>query len=736
MDAISIVLKLVDQLSAPSKKAREALKGVADSTKEVAKTAEAATTATTAVTKATKGATDAAKTATSVAKTATKAAEKTVAVTKQATAATTAAAAATTRAATAARGLTARQFALGRAIITTRRRFIDAIPHFERAGFVMGRGLASIAGGIGTIARTSLSMGRTAFWLGQRVVAATGLSAAGIVAMGRAYANTLDTQGKFAQQTGFSVQALRELGFVAERQEIPLETLNTGLETFQKRLGDLKLRRGPLDKLLGRVDPKLRNQLKREKDPAKSFDLIVDAMSRVKDPARRMTLATAAFGGAGDDMVRIAMLGAKGLAEMREQARQLRGELGENALADAERFNDSIDNLVDTMLGLRDAIAGKVLPVITPIIESLQEWAIANRETVATGFTDALRAVVSAAQGFDWAKFADNIRAVAGAVQTAADAVGGFENLLIGIAAVPFIPALVAMAAGALGLVAAFWKVAAVAARIFFGKGSLGRMVVAAAAQSVPSLGRIAAAARTTGGALLGLGRRAGGMRRLFMIGGLLGLGSMILEDLQRTREERLQAIRENGQWWADLTESMQNTTAGRWWQGAVETVQQWKADILAGLSSMAADLVAVGKSWMAGLREGFMAGWNDFVGWLKGAVANVRSMIPSISLPSWLGGSGDAPAEGGATPGNGSEAPAPPQAPTSMSDVVNNVDQSRRTQQNVTVSNSVVVNATTNASPAAIGSSVAAAAESGTRRAMGGLHDGGTAGSTYQGAP
>lgn len=733
MDAISIVLKLVDQLSAPSKKAREALKGVADSTKDVAKTAEAATTATTAVTNATKGATDAAKTATSVAKTATKAAEKTVAVTKQATAATTATAAATTRAATAARGLTARQFALGRAIITTRRRFIDAIPHFERAGVTMGRSLASVAGGIGMMARTSLSMGRTAFWLGQRVVAATGLSAAGIVAMGRAYANTLDTQGKFAQQTGFSVQALRELGFVAERQEIPLETLNTGLETFQKRLGDLKLRRGSLDKLLGRVDPKLRNQLKREKDPAKSFDLIVDAMSRVKDPARRMTLATAAFGGAGDDMVRIAMLGAKGLAEMREQARQLRGELGENALADAERFNDSIDNLVDTMLGLRDAIAGKVLPVITPIIESLQEWAIANRETVASGFTDALRAVVSAAQGFDWAKFADNIRAVASAVQMAADAVGGFENLLVGLAAVPFIPALVAIGAGLIGVGVGLLRVIGLVLGPF---RSFGPVVAGVAAQAVPALGRIAGAARGAGVALLGLGRRAGGMRRLFMLGGLLGLGSMILEDLQRTREERLQAIRENGQWWADLTESMQNTTAGRWWQGAVETVQQWKVDILAGLSSMAADLVAVGKSWMAGLREGFMAGWNDFVGWLKGAVANVRSMIPSISLPSWLGGSGDAPAEGGATPGDGSEAPAPPQAPTSMSDVVNNVDQSRRTQQNVTVSNSVVVNATTNASPAAIGSSVAAAAESGTRRAMGGLHDGGAAGSTYQGAP
>lgn len=42
--------------------------------------------------------------------------------------------------------------------------------------------------------------------------------------------------------------------------------------------------------------------------------------------------------------------------------------------------------------------------------------------------------------------------------------------------------------------------------------------------------------------------------------------------------------------------------------------------------------------------------------------------------------------------------------APRTMADVVNNVDQSRQMQQTVTVNHSVTVNATTNATPAAIG--------------------------------
>ncbi|CAA0129021.1 Uncharacterised protein [Starkeya nomas] len=584
--------------------------------------------------------------------------------------------------------------------------------------------------GIADAARTTVSLGRAAYWVGQRVVAATGISIAGVIALGRSYATTLDAQGKFAKQTGFSVQTLRELGFVAKRQDIPLETLNNGLETFQKRLGELKMRRGGLNKLLGRVDPKLRGKLRAEKDPSKAFDLVVDSMSRVKDPSKRMVLAQAAFGDAGAEMVRIALLGAEALAKMREEAQRLNGVLGENALGEAERFNDAIDNIGDTLLGLRDSIAATVLPIITPILEAVQELILANRDTIATGIADAIVAISEAVKGFDWAKFADNVRAVAAAVTWAAGAVGGFENLLIGLVAVPFIPAIVSIVAGLFGISTAIVRIGKAVATVF-GKGGLGRAIAGAAAEAEPGLGRIGSASRRAGADLGGLGRRASGMRRLFALGGLFSIGSMILDDLTKTREQRLQAMRENWQWWSELEQTLQNTSAGQYWQSMVDEVQRWKADIAANLSSLASDMVAVGRSWATSLGEGFRSVFNDLISWISGAVANIKGMMPSFSLPGWLGG-GEAPA---ATPG-GETGAVPQAAPKTMGDVVNNVDQSRQTQQSVSVTNNVTVHATTNASPAAIGAAAAGAAERGTRRAMGGLHDGGEAGSTYQGAP
>lgn len=731
MDAISVVLKLVDQLSAPAKKAKEALTGVKKAAESVATTAGDVTAATDAVTKATEGATAASRAATTASAAASKAADQAASVGKKATAVVQDSAKAATAATRATRGLTAQQFRLGRAWITVQRRGLAALPAIRDAEQLLGLGMRGVALGIRDAAGTSVRLGRVAFEMGKRVVAATGLSVAGIIAVGRSYATTLDSQGKFARQTGFTVQALRELSFVAKRQDIPLETLNNGLETLQKRLGELKMRRGALDKLLGRVDPKLRNRLRAEKDPAKSFDMVVDAMSRVKDPAKRMVLAQAAFGEAGAEIVRIALLGAEGLAKMRAEARRLHGELGEGALEDAERFNDAIDNILDSLLGLRDSVAGAILPVITPIIEALEAAVNANRDIIAAGVADAVTAIATAVKSFDWAKFAANIRGIADAVMWLADQVGGFENLLIGLIALPFIPALAAILSGVVGLGIGFVRLGRALGPVL-GRGGLGRVLMLNAAQGAPALDRIGRSARGASADLLGFGRSAGGLRRMLALGGWLTIGSMIVDDIGKTKEQRLDEMRQNWEWWDELDKKLQNTAAGQWWQAAVDKVQQWKADIANSLSTLGADLVNIGKGWASSLADGFRSGWADFTAWLRGSVDAIKNMIPSV--PSWLGGRGDSGAPAPAPPAGDTTGALP--APKTMADVVNNVDQSRQTQQTVTVNNSVTVNATTNASPAAIGTAAAGGAERGTRRGMAGLHDGGLAGSTYLAGP
>lgn len=728
MDAISVVLKLVDQLSAPAKKAKEALYGVTKAAEGVSSSAKGVTAATSAVTKATEGATAASRAASAVSKGAAASAIQAAAATHKVTDAVAATTSAATAATKATRGLTAGQFALGRAVLDTQRRYSIAAPAIARSSYMLGMSMRVVGIGVRDAAETALSMGRVAASLGRQIITATGLSAAGIIAVGRSYATALDSQGKFARQTGLSVQALRELGFVAKRQDVPVETLNSGLENFQKRLGELKMRHGGLDKLLGRVDPKLRNNLRAEKDPAKSFDMVIAAMSRVKDPAKRMVLAQAAFGEAGAEMVRFALLGAEGLANMREEARRLHGELGPKALEDAERFNDAIDNTWDTLIGLRNSIAGAILPIVTPIIEATQKLLIANRDIIAAGIADTVSAVTGAVRSFDWAGFVENIRAIADVVKLAAKAVGGFGNLLIGIAALPFLVAIKNIAVGLIGTLVFLLKIGSRLRWVF---GGLGKALASNLAMAIPAFNRVGSAARGARTEMIGFGRSAGGMRRMLAVGGWLTMGSMIVDDIGKTKEQRLDEMRQNWEWWDELDKKLQNTAAGQWWQAAVEKVQQWKTDIVGSLSTLGNDLVNIGKGWVSSLAAGFRSGWAEFVEWLRSSVNAIKNMIPSLS--GWVGGgeTGNSPA---AANDNATTGALP--TPKTMADVVNNVDQSRQMQQTVTVNNSVTVNAATNATPAAIGSATAGAAERGTRRAMSGLHDGGLAGSTYLAGP
>ena len=73
-----------------------------------------------------------------------------------------------------------------------------------------------------------------------------------------AYADEL---GKFARQTGFSVERLQELDFIAKRNGISTDKLRGGIVKFTKSFTDLRLGTGTALTALEKIDPVLLAQL-------------------------------------------------------------------------------------------------------------------------------------------------------------------------------------------------------------------------------------------------------------------------------------------------------------------------------------------------------------------------------------------------------------------------------------------------------------------------------------------
>ena len=93
---------------------------------------------------------------------------------------------------------------------------------------------------------------------------------------------------------------------------------------------------------------------------------------------KKASLATAAFGRAGMDMINMANLGA-------DEIDRLRGEMRENGVvtadqaAKAEKYNDMMNRLKLTVTGFVVEALTPLMPMLTEAANAVREWMVANK---------------------------------------------------------------------------------------------------------------------------------------------------------------------------------------------------------------------------------------------------------------------------------------------------------------------------------------------------------------------
>jgi hypothetical protein len=679
---VDVILRLIDKLTAPAKQAKAAVDGIKKATGQAAQTAR-------------QGAQAAA------------------------------------RAATATRALTRVQFAFGRAIMTTRQRLQSYLPQFEAAGARIGEGLRRVALGMRDTVATSAMMVRRSAAIGlhaaRRAVLASGLSAAGIVALTKSYAKGVATQAKFAKQTNISIRTLHELGMVAEAQDIPVATFERSIEELQKRIGQLKMGKGPLAKLYQQINPRLYRTLRRERDPEQTLEMILRDIARVKDVNRRALLARTAFGESGDEMVRMAMLTPEQRRAEREAARRRRPAPTDDEVTHALALDRAFRNLTEAVGGLRDRIGAFLAPVLTPLIRQLEEWLIVNRDLIATGASEFVAELGRQIKEIDFKGIVADVRDTVRRINDLVTSTIGWRAAIIGVLSLPLLPAISGLAIG-LGMIVIgltnilyLFKAALVAGLATFGPSILAAVKVVH--------GAILATVGKIGAGILAL---VGGWPVLIAVA--IGTGLILAIRNWSSIKEWLgglfDALPEGVQ--AALKAAGEAFSASALGKLTINVVT-WIADLVDGIFQ-AIDGNA------DKLKDVLLRPWNALKSLIEGLIASVRSLF-SFEPPGWfkwlrdkvsLGAPGEAP---GSSPGQ----PAPTGSldqPQMLGDVVNEIDNSRQVENKVNVTNHVTVNATTAATPQSIAATVAGSVTRGTRRAIAGLHDGGFAGSTFQGAP
>lgn len=213
-----------------------------------------------------------------------------------------------------------------------------------------------------------------------------GLAAVGGAAVVTALNRTADAADSLAKQSRrlqFPIEELQEWKFVAEQSGVPTELLDKSLGAFSKRLGEAKGGMGPLVSGLKNINPQLLRQLQNTESVSDAFALYVNAMREADTATEKAALANAAFSRSGLNLVNIADNSAEAIAGLRNEQRE-NGNITMAQAVAAEAYNDAVNSLKRSLMGLLQGVILPMMPAITKTLRQWREWAVANKELIQT----------------------------------------------------------------------------------------------------------------------------------------------------------------------------------------------------------------------------------------------------------------------------------------------------------------------------------------------------------------
>lgn len=270
-------------------------------------------------------------------------------------------------------------------------------------------------------------------------VASTAIAVVGVAAAVRyanAWAETADEIGKFSKKTGVAVGQISLLRTAMELQGGAADDVQTGIETLNKRIGELRLGTGALYTILNKSNPAFAAQLKGAKTSGEAMELAIGFLAKLENAQDRAAISAALFGrtaGASFDL--LTKDGVAALQALNAEIARVRPPLTPEQTKIAAAYNDQITLAKQAVLSLVDAGSGALLPTLTGLAKAFTELVASNRELINTKITDFVNTVSGAIKKIDFGKTMESLKGFgAGLLAVGAigakfvEMVGGPEN--------------------------------------------------------------------------------------------------------------------------------------------------------------------------------------------------------------------------------------------------------------------------------------------------------------------
>ena len=211
-------------------------------------------------------------------------------------------------------------------------------------------------------------------------------SIAGIYALTTRFAQfgfQLQQHATMVRMTATDYQALQNAGREAG---VSSESMASGIDSLNDVLHDSVGGRNPEAVLMfNKLGIAFRDSAGHARKVQDVLPELADKIAGIKDPFYQAAVAQRFFGGAARDMLPFLRNGAKGLEEYRQAAIK-HGLVNQEGVDNAIKLQRANTDLTMSVEGLGYAVASKMSPAFTGLIEELANLIDANRDKVATFF--------------------------------------------------------------------------------------------------------------------------------------------------------------------------------------------------------------------------------------------------------------------------------------------------------------------------------------------------------------
>ncbi len=221
-------------------------------------------------------------------------------------------------------------------------------------------------------------------------------AAAGIFKFAESTAAAGDRVAKTAKQAGVAANELQRMEFAIERSGGSAQGLSKAVRTMTLNLENAAQKgSGPLAEGLAQVGLKAEDLLNLSLE--EKMSKISEALRGVGDESRRSGLAMQIFGAKGGaELKPLLDEGAAGIKALGDEAERLGLVMSDDALKASEEFTDAVLDMKSTLKALARDVGISILPAVQTMIGKVKEWAVQNRELIATKAQDFIEQVMRA----------------------------------------------------------------------------------------------------------------------------------------------------------------------------------------------------------------------------------------------------------------------------------------------------------------------------------------------------